>query len=278
MMSVTTFEVTPHFAYWDCYWGELMRDGDPRFPTIVYGFDSVCEQNAGRRTEEVAIPAVGACYGYVESGEVTVRASDGGHHGMTLGPEMFFSTANGARVRFAVPGRIVVIQAVGYRGFNLGGGPIEERGRLRYIDTCSDTVLVASPLLGDPCLNHLHFPTGVDQTEHTHPSTRAGMIARGGGWCMTPSGRYALSPGRIFHIPRDGRHRFATEGGASMDVIAYHPDSDFGPTHEEHPMVNRTWVDGRKIDNTTGRHAEANVVPGRAGVEVPAEYWPQPAS
>jgi hypothetical protein len=25
-------------------------------------------------------------------------------------------------------------------------------------------------------------------------------------------------------------------------VIAYHPDSDFGPTHENHPMVNRTIV------------------------------------
>lgn len=29
-----------------------------------------------------------------------------------------------------------------------------------------------------------------------------------------------------------------------MDVIAYHPDSDFGPQDEDHPMVNRTIVDG----------------------------------
>ena len=29
-----------------------------------------------------------------------------------------------------------------------------------------------------------------------------------------------------------------------MAVIAYHPDSDFGPTHEVHPMINRTIVDG----------------------------------
>lgn len=272
-MSPATFEVTPHFAYWDCYWGELHRDGDPRFPSIIYGFDSVAPENAGR-SREVAIPAVGACYGYVESGEVVVRAADGPGRDLTVGREMFFSTANGAVLRFTAPGRVVVVQAVGYRGFNLGGGPIEERGRLRYIDTCSDTVLVASPLLGDPCLNHLHFPEGVDQTEHTHPSTRAGMIARGSGWCMTPSGRYALSPGRIFHIPRDGRHRFATDGTTSMDVIAYHPDSDFGPTHEEHPMVNRTWVDGRKIDNTAGRHVQARMVPGRGGVEVPDAYRP----
>ena len=28
-------------------------------------------------------------------------------------------------------------------------------------------------------------------------------------------------------------------------VIAYHPDSDFGPTHERHPMINRTIVPKR---------------------------------
>jgi hypothetical protein len=36
-----------------------------------------------------------------------------------------------------------------------------------------------------------------------------------------------------------------------MTVIAYHPDSDFGATHEDHPMINRTMVDGisaAKID------------------------------
>jgi hypothetical protein len=273
-MADDGFEITPHFAYWDRYWGELFRDNDRRFPTILYGFDSRCAEHAGRGEQGISIPAAGACYGYVESGAVKVRAAAGAGRGMTVGSEMFFATANGAELGFEEPGRMVVIQAVGYRGYNLGGGPIEERGRLRYIDTCSDTVLVASPLLGDPCLNHLHFPTGVDQTEHTHPSTRAGIIARGSGWCMTPSGRYALSPGRIFHIPRDGRHRFATGDGVSMDVIAYHPDSDFGPTHEEHPMVNRTWVDGKKIDNRTGLHAQALVVAGRAGVEVPADYWP----
>lgn len=272
-MSTTTSEVTSHFAYWDEYWGELLRDDDPRFPSIVYGFNS--EVHADRAAGEIEIPAVGACYGFVQSGEIRLRSGDGSGRELGIGSEMFFSTANGATLRFVRPGRAVVIQAVGFRGLNLGGGPIEERGRLRYIDTCSDTVLVASPLLGDPCLNHLHFPTGVDQTEHTHPSTRAGMIARGGGWCITPDGRYALSPGRIFHIPRDGRHRFATENGESMDVIAYHPDSDFGPTHEVHPMVNRTWVGGRKIDNTTGRHARARVVRGRDGVEVPDAYLPR---
>jgi len=29
-----------------------------------------------------------------------------------------------------------------------------------------------------------------------------------------------------------------------MDVIAFHPDSDFGATDIDHPMINRTIVDG----------------------------------
>ena len=36
-----------------------------------------------------------------------------------------------------------------------------------------------------------------------------------------------------------------------MDVVAYHPDSDTGPTHDDHPMLNRTIVEGvsaRDID------------------------------
>jgi hypothetical protein len=45
-----------------------------------------------------------------------------------------------------------------------------------------------------------------------------------------------------------------------MDVIAYHPDSDFGPENETHPMVNRTLVGGIKIDNTVGVHATAQVM------------------
>jgi hypothetical protein len=44
------------------------------------------------------------------------------------------------------------------------GGPCEAFGRLRYIDGCSDSLLVGPAVRGDPCLNHLHFPPGVSQT------------------------------------------------------------------------------------------------------------------
>ena len=40
-----------------------------------------------------------------------------------------------------------------------------------------------------------------------------------------------------------GQHSFDTKD-KSMDVIAFHPDSDFGATDVVHPMINRTIVDG----------------------------------
>jgi hypothetical protein len=32
-----------------------------------------------------------------------------------------------------------------------------------------------------------------------------------------------------------------------LDVIAYHPDTDFGPTDDNHPMINRTWFDNNQV-------------------------------
>lgn len=262
-----TFEITQHFAYWDTYFGELLHDEDPAIPSIIYGFETMSPANKHRIHEEGNIPTKGGCFGFVQAGAATIvdPESDRSLH---VDEGMFFSTANGARIAFREPSRVVVVQALGFLGMNICGGPIEAKGRLKYIDRCSDSLLIAPPLLGDPCLNHLHFPVEIDQTEHTHPSTRAGLIARGRGRCITPAGDYTLFPGRLFYIPRNGHHRFATDATTTMDVIAYHPDSDFGPTHEEHPMVNRTWVGGEKIDNTVGVHQQADVVIGRGGVQV----------
>ena len=42
----------------------------------------------------------------------------------------------------------------------------------------------------------------------------------------------------------NGTHSFMTPETNGMDVIAFHPDSDFGATDINHPMINRTIVDG----------------------------------
>jgi len=90
------------------------------------------------------------------------------------------------------------------------------------------------------------------------------MIARGKGQCITPDTTIELYEGLIWYLPRNKEHRFTTPYKTTMDVMPYHPDTDFGATDETHPMVNRTWVeeDGKergKIDNTKGRHAIAEL-------------------
>lgn len=149
---------------------------------------------------------------------------------------MYFSVPGDARIK---GGAGVVISVTGYKGLFQLGGPLEPAGRLRYIDGCSDTLLIAPPRRGEPCLNHLHVPPNTRQTMHTHPSLRVGVIVSGFGECRTPEVTHRLTPGLVWAIPAGSRHAFAT-GDSALDVIAWHPDSDFGPTDEVHPMINRT--------------------------------------
>ncbi|NBW63320.1 MAG: cupin domain-containing protein, partial [Synechococcaceae bacterium WB4_1_0192] len=39
-------------------------------------------------------------------------------------------------------------------------------------------------------------------------------------------------------------HRFLTGSESGLTVVAWHPDSDTGPTDVDHPMVRRTMVGG----------------------------------
>lgn len=145
-----------------------------------------------------------------------------------------------------------------YKAMHLIGGPIEETGRLKYIDGCTDSLLIPPIKKGDPCLNHLHFPPRIMQTMHTHPTDRVGIVTKGEGRCLTPFGNFPLKEGQVFIIRHDdgkksigdakrmhpnGSHCFQTFS-KTMDVIAFHPDSDFGAEDQNHPMINRTIVKG----------------------------------
>jgi hypothetical protein len=139
------------------------------------------------------------------------------------------------------------------------GGVVEKTGRLKYIDGCTDSLLIPPVKKGNPCLNHLHFPKNTTQTPHTHPTHRIGIVIRGVGECVTPFGNLPLDEGCVFVIKEyDGKevavgidgityeagtHKFDTTF-SNLDVIAFHPDSDFGPEDEFHPMINRTIVEG----------------------------------
>lgn len=228
-----------HFDAWVTAYGHVARIEDATTVTELYAFDV----RAGDPDRwRFVIPSDGACYGFVQSGRVHVSDPE---VDWSLRRGQWFTTRSGCRLDFGHVHdgdrtRIVVAQRRDYRALQAAGGPVETHGRLRYIDQCSDTLLAAPARLGDPCLNLLHFPRGIEQTMHVHPSVRCGVVARGRGWCETPHGVTPLEAGLFFSIPANGKHRFLTDA-STMDVIAYHPDSDWGPTDEEHPMLSRTW-------------------------------------
>lgn len=187
-------------------------------------------------------------YGYVLYGRATITAGDS-----------VFALSSGGY--FSVPGlfhvdaefgTVILITRLGYRGL-LQAGEIEHIGRLSYIDGCSDTLLVSPPRMGDPCFNYLHFPKGINQTQHTHPSVRFGVVARGSGVAYQTKDRThdgweeELSRGCVFLLHAQELHSFrTTDSQEIMDVIAFHPDSDWGPTDAAHPMLNRTYIGNAK--------------------------------
>ena len=97
--------------------------------------------------------------------------------------------------------------------------------------------------MGDPCLNFLHVPTSVDQTPHTHP-TLCGYVVSGSGTVVVEDGEASLEAGMIFLLMPDVLHSFHTQN-AELRIVIFHPDSDFGPSDEVHPMLNRTFIDGQ---------------------------------
>jgi quercetin dioxygenase-like cupin family protein len=203
-----------------------MKDDD--FPTQLWSWS-----NDSLRLKDDATH-----FGYVYDGVMMLEHASGQFR---LSSGMYFSAPGETTVRGE--GRGIVVSRLGYDGFFHIGGPVERQGRLKYIDGCTDSLIIPPIMMGDACLNLLYFPPGVKQTQHTHPSMRVGMIIRGRGECLTPSGTIPLVAGNVFVIPAAGIHGFVTSD-SEMAVIAYHPDSDFGPTHEFHPMINRTIVDG----------------------------------
>lgn len=114
-------------------------------------------------------------------------------------------------------------------------------GDLSYIDGCSNSNVISPPRNGDPCSNYLFFPPGIEQTFHSHPSFRLGIVLSGNGTAWFNDSTLPLEAGDIFYLPRFEQHRFTT-GADSMSLLAFHPDSDGGPLDDVNPMKTRTYV------------------------------------
>ena len=236
---------------------ESPKDGD-RLDLLNNPYPTLFEVVGISRT--IAVPHA-THYGYVVAGaaRIDARRSVKGtvHYDLEakLKAGSFFSIPADVHIELDATdptSLVVVITRLGFKGL-LSVGATERAGRLSYIDGCSDTILVPPPRQGDPCLNYLHFPRGILQTQHTHPTLRAGIVARGKGHAFRlPSAGHSawtkpLSAGAVFVLEPQEIHSFRTdESDEEMDVIAFHPDSDVGPTDAAHPMISRTYIDHGK--------------------------------
>jgi hypothetical protein len=215
--------------------GSRLIDGNPDCGLAVVS-SVVSQIEAGSDTA--------TCYG--------ITTTDGWLHTthgvFQLKPGMYFCVVGRCKF-FSNAG--VFIERQGYVGLNTIGGPVEQFGRLAYIDGCTDTLLIGPPVLGDPCFNLLHFPKQINQTMHTHPSLRCGITLSGSGVARFPKGEVPLSPGHCWFLETGGEHAFYTTDSELL-VTAWHPDSDTGPHRDNHPMLNRTIVKG-----VSARHLNA---------------------
>ena len=188
-------------------------------------------------------------YGYVLSGCAEVKAAG-------------FSFDGTAGTFFCIPGPfeigatgiVVVIRRACYKGL-LSAGRLERTGRLAYLNGCSSTVLIPPPKLGDPVLNHLHIPHGVEQIEHTHPSIRLGVVVGGAGIARgrdleLNDWQKPLFEGCVFLLNTGELHAFSTMADQrGMDLVTYHPDSEWGPSDDDHPMLASTMLEKRLPQN-----------------------------
>lgn len=222
--------MTKAFISYNLIHGKLAEMSADKFPSRL------CTWNDGT----LNLSTNGTHFGYVWKGKTILNSPRSGV--FTLKPGMYFSLPGSGTL--LGDGQGIVITRLGYQGVFSIGGPVEPSGRLRYIDGSSDNLLIPPALKGDPCLNALYFSPGIKQTMHLHDSIRVGMIVSGQGECITPNKIIYLESGQVFVIPTNSMHSFQTTDKV-MVVIVYHPDSNYGPTHENHPMILKTIVNGK---------------------------------
>ncbi|HDR8128707.1 TPA: hypothetical protein QC448_004594 [Bacillus cereus] len=229
MLEQTTIKVgTGEIHVEKLHQGDIFDVTEGMYPSKLIGYTGEGVLKVGAKTSTT--------YGYVQSGTVKIK----GQKEWELETGYYFSFNE--EIEVSGNGSAVFYERYGFNGpFNIGG-PVEKRGRLAYIDGCSDSLLVYPPRLGDPCLNLLVFPKNIHQTMHIHPSVRLGLVIEGKGVCITPEETIDLVEGSVFCLDEMKQHCFHTDENNHMKIVAYHPDSDWGPSDENHPMLNRTFI------------------------------------
>ena len=162
-----------------------------------------------------------------------------------------FESANGAfavNCHFTIKAGTGTAAVVEYPGLHL----LESRyyvqdqlgqGNLSYIDGGTNTTAVNPGRLGDPVINYVHFPAGMYQTLHTHPSHRVGMVLRGHGQIELDNQQlFEVREGEVFFMQRNALHNFMCPFDQDVVLFVFAPDSGTGPTDEVNPLKIRTYI------------------------------------
>lgn len=195
----------------------------------------------GWQRGRLPMPNLGTNFGFVYQGNPILHRH-AGEQEYKLHPGMYFSLPGEGWIGSEDSSGFVV-SCPDYWGTFSIGGPIEPIGRFAYIDGGTDSLLIPPLILGSACLNALYFPARIEQKLHTHPSFRLGIVVSGTGECETSQGITPFFPGVVFFIPAHQEHKFRTIDD-ELTLVVFHPDSDVGFTHQNHPMLNRTFVTG----------------------------------
>lgn len=118
------------------------------------------------------------------------------------------------------------------------------QGNLSYMDGGTNTTAINPGRLGDPVVNYVHFPAGMYQTLHTHPSHRIGLCLKGVGKVELDDNKYFdIRPGEAFYMRRNTLHNFVCPyEDEDVVLFVFAPDSGTGPTDEVNPLKIRTYV------------------------------------
>ena len=141
--------------------------------------------------------------------------------------------------------------------------------RTKYIDWCKQCSILQNTKKWLPNMNMLFFPKNINQTQHTHPSQRIGIIKEGHGECITAEDIIPLIKGNLFMIMTDPNsktpiteenkytkswvHSFRTTD-SEMTVIAGHGDSSTWPTDEHNAILNNTMINGAWANDEINEH------------------------
>ena len=135
-------------------------------PSRMHGFDDEAACAFSETTSTY--------FGYIYRGPVTLHVP--GCAPTELGEQQHFCATG--PLRLTGEGAAVIFEKVGFRAPTSVGGPLEQTGRIVYIDGCSTSLLTFPQRQGDPVMNVLWFPENVCQTMHIHPTVRLAMVAQ----------------------------------------------------------------------------------------------------